>query len=409
MTGAGIPSTESAQKLDLFLSCAPVAVIEWTPGLEVIEWNPGAERIFGYTRDESVGRRMAEVIVPGTAKAAVEEVFRQLLNATGGTYSKNENITKHGAVICCEWHNAAIQNEQGEVTSLLSLGLDVTELQRALHEEKRSLERFELVALGSRDGFFDYHASDPSSPIDLNAPVYFSQSLFEMFGYCEADLPKTVEAWTRIVHPDDIAFVFDTFRGHIRRKKERASVEHRCVKKSGEVVWVHDIWQAVYDRAGRLTRLAGTLRDITERKRAERALLDQLAVIQEQRDTIQALSSPIIEVWEGVLCLPVVRLLDRERASEMMQSLLAAIVRNSARFAILDLTGVGTVDTLTASHFLELSAAARLLGAETILTGLRPAVAQTLVSLQIDLSAIVTLPNLKEALKMCMRRLAADS
>jgi rsbT co-antagonist protein RsbR len=172
---------------------------------------------------------------------------------------------------------------------------------------------------------------------------------------------------------------------------------------------VQDIWQNVYGSDGKLTRMAGTLRDITERKRAERALLDQLTVIEQQRDTIQTLSSPIIEVWDGVLCLPVMRLLNRERASELMQSLLAAIIRTSARFAILDLTAVETIDVLTASHFAQISAAARLLGAESIITGLRPAVAQTLVSLSIDLSEIVTLPNLKEALKMCMRRLAGGT
>src|SRR5262245_34062743 len=90
MTAAGTPSTESAHKLNAYLAHAPVAVIEWSPGQEVLEWNPCAERMFGYTRDESVGRRMAELIVPEAARPLVAQRFQQLLSATGGSHSKSE-------------------------------------------------------------------------------------------------------------------------------------------------------------------------------------------------------------------------------------------------------------------------------------------------------------------------------
>lgn len=118
---------------------------------------------------------------------------------------------------------------------------------------------------------------------------------------------------------------------------------------------------------------------------------------------VSAMSTPIIQVWEGVLALPVIGFVDFERAGQMMEALLQAIVRTRSRFAVLDLTGVETVDTATADHLLKIIRAVRMLGAQGIITGIRPAVAQTMISLGIELGGIATLNNMQEALKLCMR------
>ena len=143
--------------------------------------------------------------------------------------------------------------------------------------------------------------------------------------------------------------------------------------------------------------------DITEAKLAEKELRTQLQQIEAQQKVIRDLSTPIIEVWDGVLTLPMVGTVDSMRTADVMSSLLSKIVEKQARYAILDLTGVEVVDTQVASHLIELVTAIRLLGADGIVAGIKPNVAQTMVALGLDLSQLNTQRNLRAALNHAIR------
>src|SRR5690606_34344840 len=135
---------------------------------------------------------------------------------------------------------------------------------------------------------------------------------------------------------------------------------------------------------------------------SEEALREKLQQIEDQQQVIRALSTPIIEIWDHVLTAPIVGVIDSERASELMDNLLQAVARTRARFAILDLTGVEQVDTGTAGHLLGLIRAIKLLGAEGVITGIHPNIAQTIVALGLETSAMTVRASLREALKYCM-------
>jgi rsbT co-antagonist protein RsbR len=156
------------------------------------------------------------------------------------------------------------------------------------------------------------------------------------------------------------------------------------------------------DTQGRVESVVGIALDISDAKSIEKELRSKLELIERQQQVIRALSTPIIEVWDRVLMLPLLGVVDSGRAAEVMADLLAAIARTKARFAILDLTGVEVMDSGTASHLLRIIQAARLLGAEGIITGLRPGVAQTMVSSGLELKSVVTLANLREGLHRCI-------
>ncbi|XXY47203.1 PAS domain-containing protein [Sorangium sp. So ce269] len=143
--------------------------------------------------------------------------------------------------------------------------------------------------------------------------------------------------------------------------------------------------------------------DITEAKRSEKELRTQLQQIEAQQKVIRDLSTPIIEVWDGVLTLPMVGTVDSGRTADVMESLLSMIVEKQASYAILDLTGVEVVDTKVASHLIELVTAIRLLGADGIVAGIKPNVAQTMVALGLDLSQLNTQRNLRAALNHAIR------
>jgi rsbT co-antagonist protein RsbR len=129
-----------------------------------------------------------------------------------------------------------------------------------------------------------------------------------------------------------------------------------------------------------------------------RELDERLATIEQQRSAIRSLSTPVIEVWRGVLCLPVVGVMDTARSAEMTSALLTTIVEKGARYAIIDITGIDVMDTRTVDHFIRMAKSIRLLGAECALTGLNPHIAQTVVHMGLDLSDIVTHRSLRDAL-----------
>ncbi|MFF1725146.1 STAS domain-containing protein [Streptomyces sviceus] len=121
-------------------------------------------------------------------------------------------------------------------------------------------------------------------------------------------------------------------------------------------------------------------------------------LIERQRQQLLEVATPVIKLWDGVVAVPLIGTLDSARSQVVMESLLEAIVDQRAAYAILDITGVPTVDSLVAQHLMKTVAAARLMGAECIVSGIRPAIAQTIVHLGIDLGSIITRAGLADAL-----------
>lgn len=183
---------------------------------------------------------------------------------------------------------------------------------------------------------------------------------------------------------------------------------------AGEVVVEHD--SRVFDRYftaitvpvrapnGDITGVAGLTTDITTLKTTQQELEEKLALIEEQQRTIQDLSTPIIEVWKGVVAAPVLGALNGERSDKLLERLLEYIVAKQIRFAVLDMTGAAAVDAATADALGRIVQAITLLGAEALLVGLSPSVAQTIVSLGISMTNVKTLRNLEEGLRYCMQR-----
>jgi rsbT co-antagonist protein RsbR len=128
-------------------------------------------------------------------------------------------------------------------------------------------------------------------------------------------------------------------------------------------------------------------------------------VIARQQDEMLELSTPVITLWDGILALPVIGTLDSARTQIVMENLLQRIVATGSGIAIIDITGVPTVDTVTAQHLLKTVAAARLMGADCIISGIRPQIAQTIVHLGVDLGDVQTKATLADAFALALRRL----
>jgi rsbT co-antagonist protein RsbR len=158
---------------------------------------------------------------------------------------------------------------------------------------------------------------------------------------------------------------------------------------------IRDDMQLLYQATLSFNKLLDSLGVVT----FETFIKGREEVILRQTDEITEISTPVIQVWEGILALPIIGTLDSARTQVVMENLLQEIVETGSTIAILDISGVPAVDSLVAQHLIKTVAATRLMGAECIISGIRPEIAQTVVHLGIDLSNIVTKASLASALK----------
>ncbi len=194
-----------------------------------------------------------------------------------------------------------------------------------------------------------------------------------------------------------------------------ASRARRGFSSSETASFVFSLKQPVFARLRQdLAENAASLADETWRASV---LLDNLglystevyqngreAIIKQQQQELLELSTPVVSLWDGVLALPLIGTLDSSRTQVVMESLLQEIVRTGAPIAIIDITGVPTVDTLVAQHLLKTVAAERLMGADCIISGIRPQIAQTIVHLGVALGDVVTKASLADAFEIALKR-----
>ncbi len=254
-------------RLEQIFQANPLAMIEADNKGEIVQWNPAAERIFGWSAVEAIGKNAIALLVPGLALEHVQGTVGALLNGQAAN-SRNENVTKDGRVITCQWHNAVLKDEAGKVLGWLSQTEDVS--------------------------------------------------------------------------------------AQVQAEAERLALQEQ--------------------------------------------------IIEGQQAALRELSTPIIPITDGVIAMPLIGAIDSNRAQQVIEGLLTGVAELGATTAILDITGVPVVDTQVANALLRAAQAVKLLGAQVIITGIRPEVAQTLVGLGLDLSSITTLATLQSGIAWALAR-----
>jgi rsbT co-antagonist protein RsbR len=186
---------------------------------------------------------------------------------------------------------------------------------------------------------------------------------------------------------------------------------------SETATFVFSLKQPIFDM---LRRGLGDMEELVREMWLTNALLDKLglytvevylhsreSIISRQQQELLELSTPVVQLWDNVVALPLIGTLDSERTQVVMENLLEKVVETGASIAIIDITGVPTVDTLVAQHLLKTVAAARLMGADCIISGIRPQIAQTIVHLGINLADIITKATLADAFAIALQRTGA--
>jgi rsbT co-antagonist protein RsbR len=208
-------------------------------------------------------------------------------------------------------------------------------------------------------------------------------------GRTDAELPWPPEQTERFIADD---------REVLARRAAKPHIVEAVRDADGQTSWVETTKAPVFDGEGALLGLVGTFRDLSDQKRAEESALAA------QREALQDLATPLLPVADGVIVLPLIGAFEPARAARVMETLLTGVVRHRARVAILDITGLHTIDSAAAEGLVRAAQAIRLLGAAAIITGVRAAVAQTLVELQANLGDITVLGDLKAGIAHAIAR-----
>ncbi len=260
---------KSEHKLALHFQQTPLAVIEWSLNFEVTEWNPAAEKIFGYSKSEAIGHHAAGLIVPESAREQVNQIWDALLSQTGGHRSTNENFTKDGRTVLCEWYNTSLIDYKGNVIGVASLVQDVTARKRAEEILQESEERFRRL-------LEDLHVGVILQ--DANAEILLSnQAALDLLGMTEDQLrgKTSFDPDWHMIREDGEPFPGNTHPvpQAIATRRPVRNVEMGIYHPaSHEIVWLMVNADPQLAGDGSVKQVICTFSNITKRKQAEAAL-----------------------------------------------------------------------------------------------------------------------------------------
>jgi PAS domain S-box-containing protein len=397
LEGALETTERRAARLERILAAVPGIVWEsegtpGEPGYRITHAGGQIWRILGYTRQEWMDDPAfwSSILVPEER----ESVLRGCV--VEGRSEEHRFVASDGREIWVAPRVRLLRDESGNVVGTSIFAMDVTERVLAERASSQLLARTRTLARRLNDVLASLPGVVWETRIDgaAHEPTFFSSYLTTMTGYLPEELIQGKEGARRIIHPDDRARAVHEMGAHLG--KNRAPVEFRCLTRDGRTLFAETRVRAVKGEGGALIGICGVIMDVTARKLAEQAR-ERLEgeVIRAQTEALDELSAPLLPIADDVLVMPLIGLVDARRTAHVIEALLRGVDAARARVAIVDLTGVSSVDIEAADGLLRAARSVRLLGAEVVLTGLRPEVARTLVALRADFQGITTCRTLE--------------
>ncbi|MFN6463433.1 MAG: PAS domain S-box protein [Nostoc sp. DedVER02] len=264
----------SQQRLALLIEQTPLAIIEWNTHFEVQTWNRAAERIFGYTTGEMLGNRF-EMIVPENVRKHVNEIIAALLTQCGGSFSVNENITKDGRKMVCEWYNNPLVAPDGQVIGVASMVLDITERKRAEEEQQKFVALIEnssdFIGIASMEAQILY-----VNPAGLKMVGLSSLEAAKAQSIADFHSPEAFAEFQQQIMP--LMSQHGFWQGEFR---------HRHFQTGIEIPTDCSLFIVKHPETGEPFSQVAVARDITERKQAKEALLKSEAQLRQQTEELK--------------------------------------------------------------------------------------------------------------------------
>ncbi|MGK3962603.1 PAS domain S-box protein [Sorangium sp. So ce1667] len=359
-------------------------------------WNKGAERMYGIRREDAVGRASHELLRTGFP-SPLPAIERSLLE-DGHWEGDLEHTTPRGVVIVSSrW--VLRRGPSGSPEAVFEINNDITARKAAEKERDRQ------TAMLRRQAQLLDLAHDAIVLRRFDGTItYWNRGAERMYGYAAAEaIGARSHELLRTRFPAALSEIDAALRADSHWQGE---LEH--TRRDGGSIVVESRWVAQTDPGEAQALVMEINTDVTARKEAELMRSEQQQeLIRLQASAIAELSTPLIPITDHVVVMPLIGVLDTRRAAQAMDTLLGGLSSSGATVAIIDVTGVQIVDTKVADALLRVAQGARLLGAEVVLTGIRAEVAQTMVSLGVDLQGIATRGTLQGGIAYALARAGA--
>lgn len=356
----------------------------FSPDGEFMEWNDAFREVTGYD-DEQIDAMHPTELFSGDDQDAVERAIERIVE-DGTRYTVEANlVTAEGDELPYELSGSPLSDD-GEVTAIAGVGRDISKQQETEEKLWELTQSAELLrdAVDELDDLFYIFSPDGKFR-------EWNDALLEVTGYEDEQIDAMHP--TKLFSGDDQEAI-EKIIERITADGQRYTVEANLITADGQEV-PYEFSGSPLTQEGEVNAIVGVARDISAQQETEEKL-------RELTREIQDLSMPVIEIWDGVTLATVVGSLDTHQAENLTEDLLEEITEKESSAAIIDITGVTTIDTATAQHLIDTINAVNLLGADVIITGIKPSIAQTLVQLGVPLSDIETRASLMEGLRTAL-------
>ncbi|MBT7259519.1 MAG: diguanylate cyclase, partial [Desulfobacula sp.] len=238
----------------------PIGAIAWDLEFRTVEWNPAAEAIFGYTKDEAMGKHITELILPEDMKDLVEGIYNDVLSEKGGSQSTNENTTKDGRRITCDWYNTALKDADDNPIGMASLVNDITERKKTSHALRESEERLQAILSATPDPIVIYN--------NLGETEYVNPAYVDVFGW---SLDELLGKRIPFV-PDDQKQITSEKTKELVNSGNKVQFETKRLTKKGAYVDVIISASCIKKQNGEVSKIVVILKDNREQKQAKKEL-----------------------------------------------------------------------------------------------------------------------------------------
>ncbi|EYF04673.1 PAS domain S-box protein [Chondromyces apiculatus] len=361
-------------------------------------------RYFERTRESLLGNTFTP-LVPEEDRAYVEGVFGSLGKDKPFMVTEHRVIRPDGRIAWQRWADHVLFDEAGEVAEMQAVGIDITEGREAEEAVRRQNDQLERAAVERSAQLRNFHTLTECVPdavalIDSEGVIFYANPAYvRLAGGSDSPVGKrAVEVHSEVQDILEEAMRQARLAGFWQSELLLLPAERGQIVALATLVKI----ESGSDAGGVVGMV---LRDVSAEREAEaeRAAL-QAKVIEAQETMIRELSTPLLPLADQVLALPLIGVIDNRRAAVVLDTLLNGVVEHQASTVLIDVTGVSIMDSHVADVLMRTAKAVRLLGAEVVLTGIQPHVAQTLMTLGVDVGATVTLRSLKDGIAFAMRR-----
>ena len=394
MTNQPTPSGTSLSDATMNAIERTMPIIEFKPDGTIVRANDLFLAATGYTLKEIQGQHHRMFM---KAEEAAKPHYKDFWSALASGISQSgqfERVAKGGSTIWLEASYTPVKDASGKTVSVIKFAQNITQARKTALADAAKLE-----AIKRSMGVIEFQLD--GTIISANA------AFLKLMGYTEAELAG--QHHRVFVTPQErVSADYASFWQELASGKVKSGQFHRLAK-NGKSIWLEANYSPVFDLEGHVERVVKFAIDITDKVESARATeialkqVREAELIREELNlALEEMSTPVMPIWDGILLLPLIGVVDSARTDKVVNKTLERINETRSKVFLLDISGVPAMDTAVANQLLKISKATRLMGCETVISGLSPAIARTMVELGVEVGEVRTTATLQQAFAIAL-------